>query len=117
MSSISPNVTHQPLPFHEVSAARLPALTFAGLQAADFASCNSRSVPSVTDHRVPPEVLQPLLGVFRVPVPEAGSPDWVLSSHGAQRRHNGGLHRSAVSSGLTALAARCYITYSLGPRV
>ena len=34
MSSISPNVTHQPLPYHEVSAARLPALTFAGLQAA-----------------------------------------------------------------------------------
>ena len=34
MSSISPNVTHLALPYHEVSAARLPALTYAGLQAA-----------------------------------------------------------------------------------
>jgi hypothetical protein len=34
MSFISPNVTHQPLPYHEVSAARLPALTISGLQAA-----------------------------------------------------------------------------------
>ena len=34
MSSISPNVTHQPLPYHEVSSARLPLVTSLGLQAA-----------------------------------------------------------------------------------
>ena len=33
MSSISPNVTHQPLPYHEVSSARLPWVTSLGLQA------------------------------------------------------------------------------------
>ena len=33
MSSISPNVTHQPLPYHEVSSARLPLVTSLGLQA------------------------------------------------------------------------------------
>ena len=34
MSSISPNVTHKPLLYHEVSAARLPSVTSIGLQAA-----------------------------------------------------------------------------------
>ena len=34
MSPISPNVTHQPLPYHEVSSARLPLVTSLGLQAA-----------------------------------------------------------------------------------
>ena len=34
MSSISPNVTHQPLPYHKVSAARPPSVTPLGLQAA-----------------------------------------------------------------------------------
>ena len=34
MAHISPNVTHQPLPYHEVSAARLPSVTSDGLQGA-----------------------------------------------------------------------------------
>ncbi len=34
MSSISPNVTHQPSLYHEVLAARLPSVTSIGLQAA-----------------------------------------------------------------------------------
>ena len=36
MAHISPNVTHQPLPYHEVSAARLPTVTVTsdGLQGA-----------------------------------------------------------------------------------
>ena len=34
MAHISPNVTHQPFPYHEVSAARLPSVTSDGLQGA-----------------------------------------------------------------------------------
>ena len=34
MAHISPNVTHQPLPYHEVSAARLLTATSDGLQGA-----------------------------------------------------------------------------------
>ena len=34
MSHISANVTHQPLPYHEVAASRLLAVTTDGLQAA-----------------------------------------------------------------------------------
>ena len=33
-SYISPNVTHTPLPYHEITASRLPTVTVAGLQAA-----------------------------------------------------------------------------------
>ena len=34
MSHLSPNVMHQPLPYHEVSASRLQSVTIDGLQAA-----------------------------------------------------------------------------------